>query len=46
MDKWTELHDEIKELHENNADKPDVKDVTKFLLSFMSVLNEGDDTHD
>lgn len=45
MDKWTELHDEIKELHENNADKPDVENVTKFLLSFMSVLDEGDDTH-
>lgn len=46
MDKWTELHDEIKELHENNADKPDVKNVTKFLLNFMSVLDERDDTHD
>ena len=46
MDKWTELHEEIQELHENNADKPDVENVTKFLLSFMSVLDEGDDTHD
>lgn len=46
MDKWTELREEIQELHENNADKPDVENVTKFLLNFISVLDEGDDTHD
>lgn len=46
MDKWTELREEIQELHENNADKPDVENVTKYLLNFISVLDEGDDTHD
>jgi len=44
--KWTELRKEIQELHENNADKPDVENVTKYLLNLMSVLDEGDDTHD
>ena len=46
IDKWTELREEIQELHENNADKPDVENVTKYLLNFISVLDEGDDTHD
>ena len=46
IDKWTELRNEIQELHENNADKPDVENVTKYLLNFISVLDEGDDTHD
>ena len=46
IDKWTELHEEIQKLHENNADKPDVENVTKYLLNFISVLDEGDDTHD
>ena len=46
IDKWTELREEIQELHENNADKPNVENVTKYLLNFISVLDEGDDTHD
>ncbi len=46
MDKWTELRETVQELHENNSDKPDVENVTKYLLNFISVLDEGDDTHD
>jgi hypothetical protein len=40
MDKWTELRETIEELHENNADKPDVVLVTDFLLRLMKVLDE------
>ena len=40
LDKWTELRETIRELHENNTDKPDVENVTKFLLNLMDVLDE------
>ena len=40
MDKWEELRETIQELHENNADKPDVENVTRFLLNLMNVLDE------
>lgn len=37
MDKWSELRETIRELHDNNADKPDVVGVTGFLLNLMNV---------
>lgn len=37
--KWEELRETIQELHENNADKPDVENVTRFLLNLMNVLD-------
>ena len=45
MDKWTEMRETIKELHESNAENKDVECVTRFLLNLMDVLDEGDDTH-
>lgn len=39
MDKWTELRETIRELHEANDDKPDVENVTRFLLNLMDVLD-------
>ena len=39
MDKWTELRKTLQELYENNADKPDVENVTRFLLNLMDVLD-------
>lgn len=39
MDKWTELRETIQELHEANRDKPDVENVTRFLLNLMDVLD-------
>ena len=39
MDKWMELRETIQELHEANADKPDVENVTRFLLNLMDVLD-------
>lgn len=39
VDKWTELRETIQELHEVNADKPDVENVTRFLLNLMDVLD-------
>lgn len=39
MDKWTELRETIRELHEANNDKPDVENVTRFLLNLMDVLD-------
>lgn len=40
MDKWTQLRETIQELHDNNADKPDVEEITRFLLNLMKVLDE------
>lgn len=39
MDKWFELRKTLKELHEENKDKPDVESVTRFLLNLMNVLD-------
>ena len=39
MDKWTELRETIQELHENNPDKTDVENVTRFLLNLMNVID-------
>lgn len=39
MDKWTQLRQTIQELHDNNADKPDVEEITRFLLNLMKVLD-------
>lgn len=39
MDKWTELRNVIKELHDNNLDRHDVAEVTRFLLKIMDVLD-------
>ena len=36
-DKWAELRETINELHEENADNPDVENVTRFLLNLMDV---------
>lgn len=40
MDKWNELREMIQELHDNNAQKPDVESTTRFLLNYMKVLDE------
>lgn len=40
IDKWTELRETIEELHENNLDKVDVENVTRFLLNLMDVLDK------
>lgn len=40
IDKWTELRETIEELHENNLDKADVENVTRFLLKLMDVLDK------
>ena len=40
MDKWTQLRQTIQELYDNNADKPDVEEITRFLLNLMKVLDE------
>ena len=39
-DAWGELKETIQELHGNNADKPDVENVTRFLVNLMNVLEE------
>lgn len=39
MDKWTEMRETIKELHESNAENKDIECVTRFLLNFMDVLD-------
>jgi hypothetical protein len=39
MDKWTSLRETIQELHEANPDKPDVENITRFLLNLMDVLD-------
>ena len=39
MNKWLELRKTLQELHEGNADKPDVENVTRFLLNLMKVLD-------
>ena len=39
MNKWLELRKTLQELHEENEDKPDVKNVTRFLLNLMDVLD-------
>ena len=40
MNKWDELKETIKELYDNNNDKPDVENVTRFLLNLMRVLEK------
>jgi hypothetical protein len=40
LDKWEALRFTIKELYDNNKDKPDVENVTMFLLNFMRALDE------
>ena len=42
MDKWMELKETIQELHDNNSDKPDVENVTRFLLNLMNVKEKND----
>lgn len=37
MDKWEELRITIKEMHDNNLDKPDVVTVLRFILNLMEV---------
>lgn len=39
MGKWAELRMTIQEIHEANAEKQDVAEVTRFLLNLMSVLD-------
>ena len=43
MNKWSELRETIRELHDNNADKPDVVGVTGFLLNLMNVKDRDCD---
>ena len=42
MDKWMELKETIQELHDNNSDKPDVENVTRFLLNLMNVKEKNE----
>lgn len=35
---WKQLRDSIKELHDNNGDKQDVVDVTRFILNLMDTI--------
>ena len=39
MDKWEKLRETIQGMHENNADNPDVENVSRFLLNLMDVLD-------
>lgn len=39
-DAWEELKEVTQELHDNNADKPDVENATRFLVNLMNVLEE------
>ena len=43
MDKWTELRETIRELRNNNQDKPDVANTMHYLLELMKVLDEKQD---
>lgn len=43
MDKWMELKETIQELHDNNVDKPDVENVTRFLLNLMNVKEKKEE---
>lgn len=36
--KWSELRQSIKELHDNNLDKPDVAEAMRYLLNLMDVI--------
>ena len=40
MNKWEALRYVIKELYINNKDKPDVENVTTYLLKLMLALEE------
>ena len=40
MDKWEALRFTIKELYDNNKDKPDVENLTMYLLNLMRALDE------
>lgn len=42
FNKWNELYNTIKELHENNFDNSDVERVTRFLLNYMTVLDKDE----
>ena len=42
MNKWTELQNCIRELHDNNTDKEDVKMITEYILNLMDVLSNKD----
>ena len=42
FNKWNELYDTIKELHENNLNNSDIEEVTRFLLNFMIVLDKDE----
>ena len=38
--KWTEIRNTIRELRDNNPDKPDVQNVMHYLLELMKVIWE------
>ena len=40
MDKWIELRKAIQELRQDNLDKPDVENATRYLLNIMKVLDD------
>ena len=42
FNKWNELYETIKELHENNLNNSDIEEVTRFLLNLMNVLEENE----
>ena len=42
FNKWNELYNTIKELHENNLDNSDIEEVTRFLLNLMIVLDKDE----
>ena len=42
FNKWNELYNTIKELHENNLNNSDIEEVTRFLLNLMIVLDKDE----
>lgn len=42
FNKWNELYETIKELHENNLNNSDIEEVTRFLLNLMIVLDKDE----
>lgn len=38
MDKWERLKQSIQEMHDNNQDKSEIKQILHFLLNLMSAM--------
>ncbi len=42
FNKWNELYNTIKKLHENNLENSDIERVTRFVLNYMTVLDKDE----